>query len=240
MAASGKETYFGELPLGYVMSDSLTNVYDLNGKYFLIYKGFKYRYDQNTILHNALNGSHFPSWDLLADGQDVYHLKKGKITKSGKFKRLSVKTNFYGNRAIATRKADKNGTYEELFLINENGKIVKSIAKEFTEVDESFEKYGLIAIYSKDASAVIDYDGNFVIGPCTDCEVGVVGNGMYSVNYFDESRNQDHDQSGVFNQFGQKITISGDFELAYGVDFNYLMRGIEATYKLDKENNVVK
>lgn len=248
--SKGNEYLKTENPINWYRNENFYAFYnETTSSSYVVLNGYKYLEDSK--LQDALSNTGFPyECNVFADGYKIYHLEKGKV-KQRTTKGYYILTNFYKNRAIAVKGVEMGLDIQQLYIINEKGKVVKTLPKEFTEKGFRFDKYGQIAIYSENGGAVIDYNGNFIIPPCNYCDINPLNHGLYGVFQYEEYDNQQRycieEKSGFYNQFGQKIiSVTHSYQdpqirfVAGNDDYNYLMNYDYVKYILDKENNVIK
>lgn len=249
--SKGNEYLKSEHIISLYNNENFYTFYDekTSGHYIML-NGYKYPLEINSKLNEASMNNGYPyECNIFADGNNIYHLEKGKI-KQKVTKDYYILTNFYKNRAIAAKSIEMMLDAQQLYIINEKGKVVKTLPKELTRVLGSFDKYGQIIIYSENREAVIDYNGNFIIPPCDYCNIQPLNRGLYGVFQYEEYDTQQRycieEKSGFYNQFGQKIIPvthsyrDPQIRLLKGKEYNYLMYSDSVIYILDKENNVIK
>lgn len=246
--SKGNEFLKSEYLIGWYRNEDFYEFYDINtSSSYILVNGFKYLKDSK--LQNVLISTGYPyECNIFGSEYNIYHLEKGKI-KQKVIKDYYIETNFYKNRAIAIKATEIGLNSQKLYIINEKGKVVKKLPKEFISKGYVFNEYGQITIYTENGGAVIDHNGNFIIPTCNYCDVIHFRYGLYGVFQYEEYDNQKkyciEEKSGFFNQFGQKIipiTRSyQDQQLKFiEGEYNYLIYDGDVRYILDKENNVIK
>lgn len=197
---------------------------------YLTYKNKKHKIDNDFKEH--LNEFDLPyQSDIFINGKNInqvcddenigyeyyycgerwfYKLDKGKI--KSKRKNFRPESRFYKNHCIVS---EKNGDKRSYHIMNNKFKIVKSLPNDYPIVEvTNFNEQGLSVIevfatkeddefYYEYKRGLIDYKGNIII-PIEYKVLYEVGD-LYFTKKYDENDRYLQDESGYFNQNGERI-----------------------------------